>query len=58
MHQAGKYYQDPEKYIFSDKYGGPQSGEAALNFQVTRGLFANWTVIPTPPESVSLSIAR
>lgn len=40
---GGKYYQDVDKYIFSDKYFGSFWGEQP-SYAVTDGLFANWPI--------------
>ncbi|CAJ1403873.1 unnamed protein product [Effrenium voratum] len=39
----GKYRNDPEKYIFTNKYFGSYYG-TGVNYQVIDGLFANWPI--------------
>ena len=41
---GGRYYKDPENYIFSDKYFGDFTGDPDQEYAVTNGLFAYWPV--------------
>ena len=46
----GKYHNDPDNYIFSDKYFGDFLGDPNNNYIVTNGLFAYWPVVEWTEE--------
>lgn len=47
--ENGKYRNDPEKYIFTDKFFGSFRGDPKENFAVVDGLFARFPIVKYNP---------